>query len=179
MRLFYGAKFFLFLESWSSEAERLRHEFIHMLSKTQLVVLILFSFTLSSCEEKESKIKNRIIPPPPEMSFEVKCEEQKRKAYLLLKKGYVRIIFKDSFRNATGTQLLSEVLEKEFKLDYSRIYDTMLDKHCMIPIMDSVIELRYGKNGKDSIINLAYKLADSLYNEKVRKGELEPRDFYQ
>ncbi len=56
------------------------------------------------------------------------------------------------------------ILTNVFGFNYFRLYDvgfnTVAYRQCIQPIMDSAIAAKYGKNAKDSFIDIAYRMAD-------------------
>lgn len=142
-----------------------------------LLILFLGCITSNDNQEKESQASEHGKPLPPLMPPEEhrKCDSLKSLAYINLSKGEITIAFNDTIRNNTVLygQFVT-ILNARFGFNYFRLYDvgfeTVAYKQCVLPIMDSAIAAKYGKNAKDSFINLVYRMADTAYKMNKRSN---------
>ncbi|MDI9312875.1 MAG: hypothetical protein QM535_21880 [Limnohabitans sp.] len=128
-----------------------------------LFVILIFGCTTSSDNPQKATVHKK--PPPLPANEQKICDSLKNAAYSQIRKGDVTIVFNDTIRNNEAIYVrFVSVLKNRLGFNYFRLYDvnnfeTLPYKYCVQPIMDSVIEVKYGKNAKDSIVNLAYKMA--------------------
>ncbi len=146
----------------------------HIIKNKLLLFLLYISLVIGACTTHPTdSIKPPPPPAPPAISFNEQCDKLKKSTYNTLMVDGADIIFNDTIHHASKAFILDEVLHYNFNLNHSNIIDSVFFPDCVMPIMDSVIEKRYGINGKDSIIDLAYKITDSIYKDRIERGLLE------
>jgi hypothetical protein len=115
-----------------------------------------------ACGSNNSSKEISVIPPPPKPNFDSLCNIYKMNTYSRLKKTGIELVFRDTIWDTNRDIIFDEVLKKEFNLEHFYAYDTIYYKHCVSPIMDSALMSIYGKNAKDSIIQVCYRMTDSI-----------------
>ena len=133
--------------------------------------LLAFTIGFCSCHERIQESKSSIqdyrhLPPPP-LSLEDQrlCDSMRALGYVFLQKGRVILFGRDTLQDNVRRLHFRNALKKEFKMEYQEVFNhdfglTRAFRICVQPIMDSVIEVRYGIHGKDSIINVLYQVID-------------------
>lgn len=136
---------------------------------------IFVCLIVHGCET--NKTEERLDSPPPPIPFNNRheydsiCQLFKEKAYHNLKEGKVQIVYRDSFHYIDQYLIFESVINDRFNLQYNSKYQGDFET-CLLPIMDSALASIYGKNAKDSIVQLAYYLTDSIYKAKLKRGEI-------
>jgi len=137
--------------------------------------VLLFLIMLLGCTNHTDSVRKendyRKPPPPPLPPNEQKmCDSLKAIAYDEINRGEITIVFNDTITRIVIYRRFISILQSRLGFNYFRLDDvgsfqTLPHKYCVQPIMDSVIAAKYGVNGKDSIINEAYRLAEIEYKK--------------
>lgn len=131
--------------------------------------LLFFTFTwgcnLNTNNVRKGDDYKESTPPPLSAKDQKLCDSLTNFAYGQLQKGEIIIVFKDTISDNVKYKRFVSILKNRFGFNYFRIYGAgpgifyLPHKYCIQPIMDSAIIAKYGKNAKDSFVNLAYKMA--------------------
>lgn len=99
------------------------------------------------------------------------CSQFKLLSYTSIIKNEIEILFDDTFngRNWSSKKIiLDSILTHKYNLYHVSIFDSNF-RDCIMPIMDSVINFKYGIKGKDSIIHDAYRLTEIIYKKEYKE----------
>jgi len=137
-----------------------------MKRKYNIMLIFLFPLLmlLMGCVDEEQNIP----PPPPQLFDGHLCDTFKERSRQRLREEGIRLVFDDTFKEAGKRHILDSILEHQYQLSSVRIFDSNYT-NCIQPIMDSAIVEKYGINGKDSIINEAYRLTDIVHKKENKE----------
>jgi hypothetical protein len=137
-----------------------------------LIFWVVFLGCTTNPDNSQNKGGDKKPPRPPLPVNEQKlCDSLRELAYDEIKKGSITIVFNDSIHDNVYYEQFASIIKNRLGFKYFRLYDiggveTISQRRCVQPIMDSVIIARYGPNAKDSIIQSAYRITDSIYKLK-------------
>ncbi len=137
-----------------------------MTKKRNLILALLFPILilLIGCIDNEQDIP----PPPPQLFDGHLCDTFKERSRQRLQEKGIRLVFDDTCKEAGKRHILDSILEHQYQLSSVRVFDSNYT-NCIQPIMDSAIIAKYGINGKDSIINEAYRLTEIVYKKENKE----------
>lgn len=119
--------------------------------------------TESEDQKQEFVCRKPPLPPLP-LDEQRKCDSLKFIAYIEMDRGAMTIACNDTITDNERYKRFVSILTNVFGFNYFRLYDvgfnTVAYRQCIQPIMDSAIAAKYGKNAKDSFIDIAYRMAD-------------------
>lgn len=129
-----------------------------------LFFLLIFIFGCRADTDKPKMVNYQQTIPPLSVNEQKICDSLKTSALNDIRRGVITIAFNDTIKDIFMYKCFVSVLKSKFGFNYFRLdnmnnFETLPFKYCVQPIMDSVIKAKYGNNGKDSIINLAYTIA--------------------
>ena len=131
-----------------------------------LFLISIILLIIQCCNNPEQNVSDKRPPqPPPVPSADEYCDSLRARTYADLNESNKIELITNDFSNNTDKMILFEdILLKKFNMQLLPIHDSVFYPRCIMPIMDSVIQSKYGVKGKDSIIKLVTRLTDSLYN---------------
>lgn len=137
--------------------------------KSRLLALVVIPCIViaTGCGQGKRKKWERLKPPPPTTSAQEFCDSLKARAYQDLRNKRILLVT-DEFphRGSIDRRILFEnLLKRKFNIELLPVFDSVFYPRCIMPIMDSAIASKYGRNGKDSIIKLLNEEVNQTFKD--------------
>ncbi|MBL7690807.1 MAG: hypothetical protein JNM41_04380 [Flavipsychrobacter sp.] len=130
-----------------------------------LLIMICGCDTVSE-DPKQELVYSTPPPPPLPLDDQRMCDSLKSIGYAEMDKGAITIACYDTITDIERHKQFVSILKNVFGFSYFRLngvgFNIVAYKRCIQPIMDSAIAAKYGKNAKDSFVNIAYRTADAI-----------------
>lgn len=128
------------------------------------LIVMLISCDNPSGKGSISRTTKAPLSPPLSSEEQKLCDSLKRFAYESLNNNIYILVHNDTINDDSRHLRFVQVLKEKLHFNYYRTYDinnheTRSFKFCVQPIMDSFIIAKYGIGAKDSIIDIAYSMA--------------------